>query len=283
MINMIKMDLYRLRRTKSMYVIWAIMALVILFTTAMSKMDGEQLAETATQMGAIVVEQEEETETTNIGMAIELPENTGNTITVYDMVYANVQGKAVALFIVIFAVLFATGDLNSGYIKNIGGQVKSRGKIVVSKAFAIFVFTILTMLLFILIQAVSNGIFLGYIEWGNIGDFLLYSVIEILLHFAFAIICMSVAILLRNNVVSMILAVCMCMNVLMLLYNAIDKLIHKIGVEDFQLVNYTVTGKISMMSYEITSKESVSAICVAAVFIVGMLVLSGIVFEKKDI
>ena len=72
MINMIKMDLYRLRRTKSMYVIWAIMALVILFTTAMSKMDGEQLAETATQMGAIVVEQEEETETTNIGMAIEL-------------------------------------------------------------------------------------------------------------------------------------------------------------------------------------------------------------------
>ena len=126
MINMIKMDLYRLRRTKSMYVIWAIMALVILFTTAMSKMDGEQLAETATQMGAIVVEQEEETETTNIGMAIELPENTGNTITVYDMVYANVQGKAVALFIVIFAVLFATCDLISGYIINIGGQVKSR-------------------------------------------------------------------------------------------------------------------------------------------------------------
>ena len=39
MLNMIKMDLYRMVRTKSMYVVWIVMAAAIFFSTSMSKLD----------------------------------------------------------------------------------------------------------------------------------------------------------------------------------------------------------------------------------------------------
>lgn len=39
MLNMLKMDLYRMFCTRSMYVIWIVMAVVIVATTALVKMD----------------------------------------------------------------------------------------------------------------------------------------------------------------------------------------------------------------------------------------------------
>ena len=41
MINMIKMDLYRLFRTKSMYVIWIILAALVVLSTFFCKSDYE--------------------------------------------------------------------------------------------------------------------------------------------------------------------------------------------------------------------------------------------------
>ena len=38
MLNMIKMDLYRMFRTKSMYVVWIVLAVSVLFTTFMCKL-----------------------------------------------------------------------------------------------------------------------------------------------------------------------------------------------------------------------------------------------------
>ena len=44
MLNMIKMDLYRMFRTKSMYVVWIVLAVSVLFTTFMCKIDYDSLS-----------------------------------------------------------------------------------------------------------------------------------------------------------------------------------------------------------------------------------------------
>lgn len=44
MLNMIKMDLYRMFRTKSMYVVWIVLAVSVLFTTFMCKTDYDLLS-----------------------------------------------------------------------------------------------------------------------------------------------------------------------------------------------------------------------------------------------
>ena len=44
MLNMIKMDLYRMFRTKSMYVVWIVLAVSVLFTTFLCKTDYDLLS-----------------------------------------------------------------------------------------------------------------------------------------------------------------------------------------------------------------------------------------------
>ena len=140
MLNMIKMDLYRMFRTKSMYVVWIVLAVSVLFTTFMCKTDYDLLSKEDT------VRQEQFAEPTaeniNVGMMVTLPTEPGEKVTVYDIFFANSQGKFYALFLVIFAVMFSTADIGSGYIKNIGGQVQKRGTLIFSRSIALAVFTV---------------------------------------------------------------------------------------------------------------------------------------------
>ena len=151
MLNMIKMDLYRMFRTKSMYVVWIVLAVSVLFTTFMCKTDHDSLSKEDT------VRQEQFAEPTaeniNVGMMVTLPTEPGEKVTVYDIFFANSQGKFYALFLVIFAVLFSTADIGSGYIKNIGGQVQKRGTLIFSRSIALAVFTVLTWWSFALARA----------------------------------------------------------------------------------------------------------------------------------
>lgn len=71
MLNLIKMDLYRMFRTKSLYVICIVLAAALLFTTILCKTDYEILNE------ADAVQQEQvaelTTENINVGMMVTLP------------------------------------------------------------------------------------------------------------------------------------------------------------------------------------------------------------------
>ncbi|MEY8427021.1 ABC transporter permease [Lachnospiraceae bacterium 46-15] len=275
MFNMVRMDLYRMFRTKSLYVIWIVMAATMLLTTSLSLIVQEmpELQEYTHQ---------ETTENVNLGMSVSLPTLPGEQITVLDEVYANTTAKFTALFFVIFAVIFATADINSGYIKNIGGQVRNRGALFLSKAVAMLVFTALTMLGYVLLQALFCRICFGYLVWGNICALLWYLGIQILLHYALTLICMAIAVLLRNNVLSMILVICMCGGVSALLYGLIDNLIHKLGFSDFQLMKYTVTGQIALVPIEPSSDDVLMPAVISVAFLLAMSFIGNTVFAKKD-
>ena len=180
MLNMIKMDVYRMFRTKSMYVIWIILLASALLTSFLSKTDydaankewEQQQADTDGQTVDVVNAQDIEeqqandsnkeqlsqqnTDNVNLGMRVELPTEPGMKVTVMDVFFSNAQGKFYALFLVIFAVMFATADIKSGYIKNIGGQVSQRGMLIVSRAVALALFTVITFAGIFVFQAAAN-------------------------------------------------------------------------------------------------------------------------------
>ena len=219
----------------------------------------------------------------NLGMSINIPTKPGERATVYDMFYANVQGKAIALFLVIFAVLFATADIRNGYVKNIGGQVGNRVSLILSKATMIFVFTVLTFLIAFGVQAVSNRISFGYLEWGDFRRFGVYFGIEFILHFALALIVMALSIVIANNVFSMALAVALCMNLMTLLYGAIETVTKKVLGEGLNVLPYTVTGQISRIQMQITGTDAGKALLVAVIYGIVAVGIGSIVFKKRDI
>lgn len=281
MLNMIKMDLYRMFRTKSLYVIWIVLAAILLITTSLCKTDYELMTEKD------AMKQEQVTEPTvdniNVGMMVTLPTEPGEKVTVFDIFFANSQGKFYALFLVVFAVLFSTADISSGYIKNIGGQVGNRGSLIFSRSIALSVFTVLTMTGAFLFQAAANCIVFGELEWGNTKVILSYFVAELALHYALVLICMAIAIILKNNVISMVIAVCLTMNVMTIVYGVVNSAIQKIGIQNFQIYKYTITGKLSLLPMNPSGNECLAAFGVAMVFIVIMISVSSVVFQKRDI
>lgn len=284
MFNCIKMDLYRMFRMKSFYVIGIILAAATFFTTSMSVLDYNMMKEEAGQ-NSQVYEQEtsSDEEPVNLGMDVTIPTRPGEMVTVYDQVYANLHGKFIALFMVIFAVLFSASDLSSGYIKNIGGQMKNRGNLILSKAVALFIYTVLTMLFYLCIQTVAQAVCFHELQLGSLRDLAVYSAIQILLHYVLLLICMAITIITRSKVFSMAFAVLFCMNVMVILYSTVDKNLARFGIEDFNMLQYTVTGRMALLEMAPSAGGCVKALTVAVVFGLAVLALSSQIFRKRDI
>ena len=314
MLNMIKMDVYRMFRTKSMYVIWIILLASALLTSFLSKIDYdaankewekqqavESQADTDTDMQAADVvnaqdiEQQQaadsnkeqlsqqNTDNVNIGMSVELPTEPGKKVTVMDVFFSNAQGKFYALFLVIFAVMFATADIKSGYIKNIGGQVSQRGMLIVSRAVALALFTAITFAGIFIFQAAANMLAFKCVVWGNWKEIIPYFLTELTLHYAFVLICMAIAVIIKNNVISMTLSVCLTMNIMSIVYAFIDYVVNRKGLHNFSIYKYTVTGRMAMLPMNAGREDVVSSMCVAVIFIIIMLSLSSYIFQKRDI
>lgn len=283
MLNMIRMELYRMFKTKSLYVIWLVLAAGILFTTGLSADEMKTYTMEEKQEMYEYATGQQKSDTVNLGMDVTVPTKPGDTVSVFDLFYGNIKGKFLALFMVIFAVLYSTADMTSGFIKNIAGQVRDRRGLVFAKGVSLFVYTVLTMLIFTGIQTISNALFFDELVFGPVKEFLQYAGIQTLLHFALLIIVMCIAIVLRNNVISMMLSVCLCMNVLVIFYSFLDNLIAKAHIKNFHVLEYTVTGNVSFLETNVTAKMAVTALAVSIAFVIVMIEVCSTVFKKRDI
>lgn len=281
MLNMIRMEVFRMFKTKSQYVIWMVMIACVFLTNSLSAEEILTFSmEEKQEMYEAAMDGEE---SGNLGMDVTLPTKPGADVSVFDGFYANVKGKFIALFMVIFTVLYATADITSGYVKNIAGQVRNRGNLIFAKAAALLLYVVLTMLLFIGVQTLSNAISYQKLVMGPGKEFFQYAAMQTLLHFALVMVIMCVAVVLRNNVISMMISVCVCMNILIMLYGVVDQAVEKLGIHDFHMIDYTVSGKIVNLGMNAAPKAMGMAALVGIVFIVVMLAISMTVFQKRDI
>lgn len=299
MLNMIKMDVYRMFHTKSLYVIWIILLASALFTSFLTKIDydavnkeweeqQEQAVQTDVSKEELSAQEnsnsgEQQNDDINLGMTVTLPTEPGKPVTVFDVFFSNAQGRFYALFLIIFAVMFSTADIKSGYIKNIGGQVPRRGVLVVSKAVALALFTVITLAGIFLFQAAANMIVFKSVVWDDWKVIIPYFLTQLVLNYAFVLICVAMAVIIKNNVISMTLSVCLTMNMMSIIYDLISYAIYKIGIHNFDIYKYTITGKMTMLPMNVSTNDVVSSMCVAAAFIVIMLTLSSYIFQKRDI
>lgn len=121
------------------------------------------------------------------------------------------------------------------------------------------------------------------VVWGDWKEIIPYFLTEFMLHYAFVLICMAIAVIIKNNVISMTLAVCLTMNIMSIVYALIDYVGNRVGLHNFNIYKYTVTGKMAMLPMNAGREDIISSMCVAAAFIIIMLSLSSYIFQKRDI
>ena len=74
-----------------------------------------------------------------------------------------------------------------------------------------------------------------------------------------------------------------CMNVMVILYSAVDKVAAKLGISDFVLLRYTVTGRMALLDMAPSAKACGEALAVAIVLGAAVTILSSQIFRKRDI
>ena len=298
MFNAVRMDIYRLIHTKSAYVILVIaMALAIAMsgmTALVRSMAAESIVETTDEVTMVSESDSEIADeydtasaessngpTATVGLEMDESDMSDEVPTIADMVESDIAGLDLALLLAIFTVLFSTADLNSGYIKSVGGQVKCRGVLLFSKMIALSVFTFVAMALDVIVQCIATPLFLHGAEFGDAADLfkMLGSQYVVTLLFVYFVMAMVI----KNNVISMIIAVCMCTGIFTLIFSGINILIEKIGAKNFDINDYLIVNQISELDLSASAKTVGGAFAVAAVWAVVSLIAVYGVFKRRDI
>ena len=296
MFNAIRMDVYRLFKTKSTYIILVIMiALSVMGTglmSVMTEMTGaesqqvqtEQMSDNADYAGEDG-QFNEDTEGAQSQFSVSVsesdPDENDNSVLSFAM--SDISGLQAGLFIIIFTVLFSMADINSGFIKSIGGQVKGRGVLIVSKIAAIAIFTAIVIIADFLTELIAVNIFFDDAVVGSASEIVRLLSSQFVLNFALAVLMMAIAIIIKNNVVSMIIGVCMCSGIFELIFMGINYLMDKIGFDDFDINNILITGKIQNVTIGADAADIGYALLTAAIYIAVSVFAVYNVFKHRDI
>ena len=279
MLNMIRMELYRMVRMKSFWVILIIVGIMNLITVSLNDVmtDSPEL-----QQAIEAAESEKDNPAANIGMSISMKRNDDGSYGFLEIITSAAKGMLCALFIGIFTVIFATADFNSGYIKNYGGAVKHRCNMVFAKGVAVMAYTLIFFVLFIVsscLGVIVTGRKLAMDPAGKIFEVL---TVQGILHVVFAWVIMALCLILRNNLISMIVSCCISMHVFAAMYSLADKGLKKLGWKNASIVDYTVSGRI--MKYGMDSRNILcSTLVVAVVFAVVAALVGSLWMTKKDL
>lgn len=296
MFNAIRMDVYRLFKTKSTYIILVIMLAMSVMGTGlmsvMTEMTGaerqqvqtEQMSDNADYAGEDD-QFNEDTEGAQSQLSVSVseidPDENDNSVLSFAM--SDISGLQAGLFIIIFTVLFSMTDINSGFIKSIGGQVKGRGVLIVSKMAAIAIFTAIVIIADFLTELIAVNIFFDDAVVGSASEIVRLLSSQFVLNFALAILMMAIAIIIKNNVVSMIIGVCMCSGIFELIFMGINYLMDKIGFSDFDINNILITGKIQNVTIGADAADIGYALLTAAIYIAVSVLAVYSVFKHRDI
>lgn len=160
MLKVIKMDLYRMFKSKYTYIVLAAAMLMMFASVFMTQQDISYYQQTPSAMETLRETGDEVNWGIYIGQVS--PEwCTGAKIPLPELVSMNIQSKLLLMFLVAFIALFAGNEIRTGFIKNIAGQTRHRWEFVIGKLLSIAIFTAVLLVAAILAIMAGSVLFFG--------------------------------------------------------------------------------------------------------------------------
>lgn len=247
MLNLIKMDLYRMFSMASFYVIICLFSIECVLMVYSSTMESDPLY-----------------------------------LSIADLIMTTTSTPFITLFTGIFSALFLIADKSSQFIKNYGGQLKHRCSRIFSKIICIIIYNILFSAITILLLIVSDKIFKTNLELGFDADFFRYYALAFLGNIAFCIVIVLISTLFKSTIPVVILPILISTNVFSIIFSGVDNILHRIGI-DFSTQKYMLSENI----YNLPWLEDTDNISFFVLLFLGYSIISAIlsciIFKKKDI
>lgn len=268
MLNLLRMDLYRLRKSKAIYIclgiLLLIVALVYFIFYLMFLPDGQAIA---LKLGMLTVSEMDEAKQIFTDTDLLLMFRQSCT-----------DGGFFSLIISILFTVFICADFRNGFIKNIMSVHVNRWNYIGSKMLAFGILDFLYLAIVYLFTAFMNLLIGGPIPGTAFSSLLFYLIQAWVLTMAMLGLILMVCMLTRNITAGILTSVIIGSGVIVTILSAVLGLFHANGWLD-----YTLYMSLSNAKSVYQSPADLSGLIVGGIFLLLYTVISGIILKKKDI
>ncbi len=253
--NLIRMDLYRMRKAKSF---WVYLILVFVFSLAVTPLS--RLMISLSRM-----------------MSIEAPAFP-ETVKL-SAFFADPFSLLNALLIMLSVCGFYYADMESGYIKNIAGQMPRKSWVIMSRYLASILHNLLFMLVGVAGYLLGTLPFQRIVADAGLADGIMVFLLKLLVLQSICAILLLTAAVFRNKALGMILAVLMGMGLLSLIYMGIDSALNQLFPQKgFNIADYMPDQLLGKQRPDTVTCLAVSCVCFLVFLIPALRV-----FDKKEV
>ena len=280
MLDLIRMDLVRMRKMKAGFIVLLIFVAIIginAFTTKKLYESTQDINSLARQLDL-----EDQLEAADIPVTVleSLRDKMDLRIDPFEVYSRIVPDLMPALFLSIFAVLFTIADISSGFIKTIGGQVKRRSMIVFSKLTVMLVYELLFFAVSFGFSLFFDVIFFDNLKFSSAGTFLGFMGMQLFMHYSLMCFCSMLATVTRSTAAGLILSVMTALQFFDLIIILIQRFIKAYFEKTVNILQYLITSNIIGVNLDTADVTKPLLICgITGVVSVALCCLS---FEKRD-
>ena len=249
MLNLCKMELYRLKKTKTAWVITALFILSgiidVIFTVKLEKSDIDIC----------------KLETTEFGSKITL------------------------MFLGILLAGYIAGEYKDGFIKSVAGQISHKGMLALSKIIMTVMYTLFIFVMdFITITITSFIISKNVtVSFGFHTQYIILWLTIFIIHISISCLFVFIAVLTRSSSWGIGITLFISFDMTSLLYIAINMLIEKMGIKSVDISEYMLDANLTHMVLGVSNDYIVRSLLVGVLFMV-LMVYAGIKIQHvKDI
>lgn len=197
MFNLVRMDLRRLLRTRSFYIVLAVWAaLLLMLVLLVAKISDPESLDAMQESGMVVVGGDDEQMSEEIRGMSQL-----------EFIYECLGSGFLLVMAGIGMTLFVNGDFSSGCIKNICFVQPQRWKFVLAKALTAGVYSAVLIALSMVLLTVSPGLFGLHLARSGAAEILQYAFWLWLPCWCFGLMALSLVLLTRGSTMGIILSV----------------------------------------------------------------------------
>lgn len=272
MINLIKMEFYRLFRTKAVK-IGAICAAVVSFLFVLFNFGLLEIVKHLMEL--------EPDAALGIGVFFSVV----SWLEGVDFAEVVLKGTgAFSLFLsCVIAASYIGAEQSSGYVKNIAGQLPNRGLLIVSRFVATCFIQFMVLSIYTVVSSLGALIFFGrYINACSFGALIFGLLLRFLLFCAVDAALLFFCTLTKSHAIAMVIGAIFGTGATSIVYSTANIFLNviKININISMLMPDGINGLINASS---VGEIAIRAILVSAVFIVGFVFSAAMVIKKRDV
>ncbi len=268
MFNLLCMDLRRLFKSRSVYIILGVTAVLLIMVTVMAYAVADpEMMDAMEAQGAEITESDR--------MMSEYIHNMSQL----DLMHETLGSGFLLVMTGIGMTLFVNGDFSSGYIKNICSAKPRRRDYVLSKILLAGVYSVMITVLSVLLMLLSPVLIHMYPAPDSVAQILRYVLWMWLPHWAFALMAVALVLLTRSTTLGIILSLVAGSGLTVALVAALGRLLRWSPLEQYFLAAVVKGVYVSESGIAPIGMILVCTIAWAAVYGIGSLLS----MEKRDI